>query len=36
LGKLLGDDIPTRHKGVLWGRKKARTSLSETIIKKAK
>lgn len=33
LGKLLGDEIPTKHKGLLWGRKKAKASLSETIIK---
>ncbi|MGZ3880763.1 MAG: AI-2E family transporter [Flavisolibacter sp.] len=31
LGKLLGDEIPTKHKGLLWARKKARQSLSETI-----
>lgn len=32
LGKLLGDEIPTKHKGILWGRKRARASLSETIV----
>jgi predicted PurR-regulated permease PerM len=32
LGKLLGDEIPTKHKGLLWGRKKGKV-LSETIIK---
>jgi predicted PurR-regulated permease PerM len=36
LGKLLGDEIPTKHKGLLWGRKKVKTSLSETIIDKTK
>jgi hypothetical protein len=35
LGKLLGDEIPTKHKGLLWGRKKGKASLSETIIKNA-
>lgn len=34
LGKLLGDEIPTKHKGLLWGRKKGKV-LSETIIKNA-
>src|SRR5215203_431546 len=32
LGKLLGDEIPTKHKGLVWGRRKAKASLSETII----
>jgi predicted PurR-regulated permease PerM len=32
-GKLLGDEIPTKHKGLLWGRRKATTSLSEKIVK---
>jgi predicted PurR-regulated permease PerM len=32
LGKLLGDEIPTKHKGVVWGRRKAKASLSETMI----
>ena len=31
LGKLLGDEIPTKHKGLVWGRRKAKPSLSETI-----
>jgi len=35
LGKLLGDEIPTKHKGLLWGRKKG-TVLSETITKNAR
>jgi len=35
LGKLLGDEIPTKHKGVVWGRKRKKVSLSETIIKNA-
>jgi Predicted permease len=33
-GKLLGDEIPTKHKGLIWGRKKAKASLSENIVKK--
>ena len=32
LGKLLGDEIPTKHKGLVWARRKAKPSLSETII----
>jgi predicted PurR-regulated permease PerM len=36
LGKLLGDEIPTKHKGLVWGRRKAKASLSETIIDKTK
>jgi hypothetical protein len=35
-GKLLGDEIPTKHKGLIWGRKKAKASLSENIVKKIK
>jgi predicted PurR-regulated permease PerM len=35
LGKLLGDEIPTKHKGILWRRKKGKASLSETIMKTA-
>jgi len=31
-GKLLGDEIPTRHKGQIWGRKRAGPSLSENIV----
>jgi predicted PurR-regulated permease PerM len=34
LGKLLGNEIPTRHKGHIWARKKRmKASLSEAIIK---
>jgi predicted PurR-regulated permease PerM len=33
-GKLLGDEIPTRHKGQIWGRRKNRPSLAETIVNK--
>jgi len=33
LGKLLGDDVPTKHKGLVWGRKKRKTSLAEKIVK---
>jgi hypothetical protein len=36
LGKLLGDEIPTKHKGILWGRKKVKAMLSEAIIDKTK
>lgn len=36
LGKLLGDEIPTKHKGLIWGRTKAKTSLSETIVNSTK
>ena len=35
-GKLLGDEIPTKHKGLLWGRRKANTSLSEKIVDEIK
>ena len=31
-GKLLGDEIPTKHKGLLWGQRKAKASLSEKIV----
>ncbi len=27
-GKLLGDEIPTRHKGQIWGRRKRKSSVS--------
>jgi len=36
LGKLLGDEIPTKHKGLVWGGRKAKASLSETIINNTK
>jgi predicted PurR-regulated permease PerM len=36
LGKLLGDEIPTKHKGLVWGRRKVRASLSEKIINDTK
>jgi predicted PurR-regulated permease PerM len=36
LGKLLGDEIPTKHKGLVWGRRKVKASLSETIINSSK
>lgn len=36
LGKLLGDEIPTKHKGLVWGRRKAKASLSETIVSNMK
>jgi predicted PurR-regulated permease PerM len=35
-GKLLGDEIPTKHKGLLWGQRKAKASLSEKIVEKTK
>jgi predicted PurR-regulated permease PerM len=31
-GKLLGDEVPTKHKGQIWNRRKARPSLSENIV----
>ena len=31
-GKLLGDEIPTKHKGQVWGRKKAKPSVAEKIV----
>lgn len=36
LGKLLGDEIPTRHKGMVWGRRKAKASLAEKIVSDTK
>jgi predicted PurR-regulated permease PerM len=36
LGKLLGDEIPTKHKGLVWGRRKAKASLSEKIVNDTK
>jgi len=36
LGKLLGDEIPTKHKGLIWGRRTAKASLSEKIVKSTK
>ena len=35
-GKLLGDDIPTRHKGEVWGRrhKQKKESVSEKVVEK--
>jgi len=36
LGKLLGDEIPTKHKGLLWAHRKTKASLSETIIHNTK
>jgi predicted PurR-regulated permease PerM len=36
LGKLLGDEIPTKHKGLIWGHRKAKASLSEKIVKNTK
>ena len=35
-GKLLGDEIPTKHMGQIWGRRKSRASLAETIVNKTK
>ena len=35
-GKLLGDEIPTKHMGQIWGRKKRKASLAENIVNKAK
>jgi len=36
LGKLLGDEIPTKHKGLVWGPRTAKASLSEKILKNTK
>jgi predicted PurR-regulated permease PerM len=36
LGKLLGDEIPTKHKGLVWGRTKVRESVSEAIVNSTK
>jgi predicted PurR-regulated permease PerM len=35
-GKLLGDEIPTKHMGQIWGRRKNRASLAEKIVDKTK
>lgn len=35
-GKLLGDEIPTKHKGQIWGRRKKKSSLSEKIVQEGK
>jgi hypothetical protein len=35
-GKLLGDEIPTKHKGLLWRQRKAKASLSEKIVENTK
>ncbi len=35
-GKLLGDEIPTRHKGQIWNRRKKKTSVSEEIVEETK
>jgi predicted PurR-regulated permease PerM len=31
-GKLLGDEVPTRHKGQIWMRRRAKRSVAEKII----
>jgi len=31
-GKLLGDEIPTRHKGQIWIRRRRSKSVAETIV----
>ena len=35
-GKLLGDEIPTRHKGEIWKRRSKKESVSEKIVDKSK
>ena len=36
LGKLLGDEIPTKHKGQIWGRRKPKeSSVAEKIVGKS-
>ncbi|MBC7745322.1 MAG: AI-2E family transporter [Flavobacterium sp.] len=32
-GKLIGDEIPTRHMGAIWGKRKHSPSLAEKIVK---
>jgi predicted PurR-regulated permease PerM len=34
-GKLLGDEIPTRHKGEIWKRRRKPKSVSEKIVDKS-
>ncbi|MBE7173103.1 MAG: AI-2E family transporter [Williamsia sp.] len=34
-GKLLGDEIPTRHKGQIWNRRKKQPSVSEELVEKS-
>src|SRR5215212_6266244 len=31
-GKLLGDEIPTKHKGQIWGKRKNKPAVSENIV----
>jgi hypothetical protein len=31
-GKLLGDEVPTKHRGEIWKRRKSTTSVSEQIV----
>ena len=31
-GKLLGDTVPTRHKGQVWGRRRQRKSVAEKMV----
>lgn len=35
-GKMLGDEIPTKHKGEIWPRKRKRASLAEKIVEDSK
>jgi len=35
-GKLLGDEIPTRHKGQIWGRRRKKDSVAEEIVQETK
>ena len=34
-GKLLGDEIPTRHKGEIWQRRRRKESVAEKIVEKS-
>jgi predicted PurR-regulated permease PerM len=34
-GKLLGDQVPTKHRGEIWGRRKKKPSVSEVIVEGA-
>ena len=34
-GKILGDEIPTRHKGQIWNRRKKKPAVSEELVEKS-
>jgi predicted PurR-regulated permease PerM len=35
-GKLLGDEIPTRHKGEIWPRRRKKPAISEQLVEEQK